>query len=108
MDLDRVRKKVEDGERVSDDELELLRREAQREGSAQARLSVAHALLKKGDAYSALALFEAARRDFPREVQAWLGLARALGALERYSDAERALLDALELNPSDPEALKGL
>src|SRR5690606_16591424 len=47
-------------------------------------------------------------RDFPRDLQCWLGLARAHVGLDRKGDAERALKEALALSPGDPEALKVL
>ncbi|MFP2896286.1 tetratricopeptide repeat protein [Corallococcus sp. 4LFB] len=51
---------------------------------------------------------QALRRDFPRDLQVRLGLARALLGLERHREAEAELREALVLSPGDPEALKVL
>lgn len=107
-ELDKVRSKVEQGEPLSQAEFDVLRRAAQNEGTASLRLAVAHALLNANAPYEALPLLASLRRDFPRELQVPLGLARALVVLERYREAEDALRDALRLSPGDLEAIKGL
>lgn len=106
--LERLRRKVEAGEPLSDVELEALRDAARDTPGPTLRLAVAHALVNAGAEREALPLLESLRRDFPREVQVRLGLARALLGLERTGDAEAALYEALVLNPGDPEALKVL
>lgn len=106
--LEKIRRKVEAGEPLSDEELETLRRAAQDTPGPTLRLTVAHALVNAGAEREALRLLESLRRDFPQEVQVRLGLARALLGLERPGDAEAALREALLLNPGDPEALKVL
>jgi tetratricopeptide (TPR) repeat protein len=106
--LEQLHRKVEAGEPLSEAELEALRLQAQREPGPTPRLALAHALVNAGAEREALRLLEALRRDFPREVQVRLGLARALLGLERPAEAEAALREALALNPGDPEALKAL
>lgn len=107
-DLERLRRKVEAGETLSDAELAALRDAARDAPGPTLRLAVAHALVNADAEREALPLLETLRRDFPRDVQVRLGLARALLGLERTGDAEAALSEALVLNPGDPEALKVL
>jgi tetratricopeptide (TPR) repeat protein len=106
--LEKIRRKVEAGEPLSDEELETLRSAARDTPGPTPRLAVAHALVNAGAEREALRLLESLRRDFPQEVQVRLGLARALLGLERPGDAEAVLREALVLNPGDPEALKVL
>jgi len=106
--LEQLRRKVEAGEPLTDAELEALRSAAHGTPGPTLRLTVAHALVNAGAEREALPLLETLRRDFPREVQVRLGLARALLGLERPGDAEAVLREALTLNPGDPEALKVL
>lgn len=106
--LERVHLKVEQGETLSDDEWRLLRAAAQASDGPTPRLYLAHALSNAHEERQAIELFGVICRDFPKEVQAHLGLARALMALERHSEAERALKHAVALSPKDPEALKVL
>ncbi|HZI10038.1 MAG TPA: tetratricopeptide repeat protein [Myxococcus sp.] len=107
-ELERLRRKVEAGEALSDAELALLREEAQRTAGPAPRLAVAHALVNAGAEREALPLLEALRRDFPKDVPVRLGLARALLGLERHGDAEALLREALDQEPGDPEVLKVL
>ena len=106
--LERIRRKVEAGEPLSDAELEVLRTAARNTPGPALRLAVAHALVNAGAEREALRLLETLRRDFPQDVQVRLGLARALLGLERPGDAEVVLREALVLNPGDPEAQKVL
>jgi tetratricopeptide (TPR) repeat protein len=108
MSLARIQSKVWSGERLTDAELDELSRAAQREGGPTLRTTVAQALLNADHTQQALTLLEAARRDFPREVQVHLALGRALASLERWADAEAPLRRALELQPNDPEPMKAL
>lgn len=108
MELERIKHKVWAGERLSDEELAALERQAQREGGPVWRTTVAQALINADAAAQAIPLLEAVRRDFPKELQAHLALGRALVSLERWSDAEAPLRRALELNPDDPEPMKAL
>lgn len=108
MELDRIRRKVEAGERLTDAELERLRTAAQRQPGPTLKLAVAHALVNAGQEQSALALMARLVRDFPHDLQCRLGYARTLMTLERKPEAERALQQAVALSPDDPEALKVL
>ncbi len=106
--LERLRRKVEQGEALTDKELDELRDAARAQPGPVLRLAVAHAMMNGGEERTALPLLEALVRDFPRDLQAWLGLARALLSLDRKAEGERALKEALGLSPTDPEALKAL
>ncbi|HVE86920.1 MAG TPA: tetratricopeptide repeat protein [Myxococcales bacterium] len=105
-ELLRVRGKVERGEPLSPGEREALERAAASSDGPTLRLAVAQSLLNDGAEREALRLLERLVRDFPRDLQAHLGHARALAGLERYAAAEQALKGALALSPEDPEALK--
>ncbi|RKH19673.1 tetratricopeptide repeat protein [Corallococcus sp. CA047B] len=107
-ELERLRRKVEAGDVLTDAELDALRAEAAQRPGATLRLTVAHALVNADAEREALPLMQALRRDFPQDLQVRLGLARALLGLERHRDAEAELRDALVLSPGDPEALKVL
>lgn len=104
----RIRRKVEAGEPLADAELDRLRAAAQAQPGPLLRLAVAHALINVGEDHTALPLLERLVRDFPRDLQAWLGLARAQLSQDRRGDAERSLKEALALSPGDPEALKAM
>lgn len=106
--LENLRRKVEAGETLSDAELTALREAAAGSEGPTLWLAVAHALVNAEAEREALPLMERLRRDFPRELQVRLGLARALLGLERNGDAEEVLREALVLNPGDPEAIKVL
>ncbi len=106
--LESLRRKVEAGESLSDSELAALREEAAGSQGPTLWLAVAHALVNAEAEREALPLLERLRRDFPKDLQVRLGLARALLGLERHGDAEEALREALVLNPGDPEAIKVL
>lgn len=106
--LDRIRLKVWNGEKLSDDELTALRLAAQREGGPVLRTTVAQALINADAVAQAIPILEAVRRDFPRDIQAHLALGRALISLEKWKEAEAPLNRALELNPGDPEPTKAL
>jgi tetratricopeptide (TPR) repeat protein len=107
-ELERIRRKVEAGESLSDAELDLLRAEARRTPGPALRLAVAHALINAGAEREALPLLETLRRDFPRDVPVRLGLVRALLGLERHGDAEALLREVQAQEPDDPEVLKVL
>jgi Flp pilus assembly protein TadD len=72
------------------------------------KLSLAHALLSRGDIAQARTLTEAAVRHDPAKARAFVQLgAIDLVARDRLA-AEAALLRALELAPNDPDALRNL
>ncbi|MBX5484105.1 MAG: tetratricopeptide repeat protein [Myxococcaceae bacterium] len=104
--MERIRRKVETGEVLTGPELDRLRAAAQVQPGPTLRLTVAHALINAGEERTALSMLERIVRDFPRDLQAWLGLARAQLGLDRKAEAERSLEAALALSPGDPEALK--
>jgi tetratricopeptide (TPR) repeat protein len=106
--LESIRRKVEAGETLSEAELEALRTAASGSAGPTLWLAVAHALVNAGAEREALPLLERLRRDFPKDLQVRLGLARALLGLERHGDAEGVLREALVLSPGDPEAVKVL
>lgn len=106
--VERIQKKVEAGERLEDAELEVLKQAATREGGPQLRTAVAQALLNADAVLEAVQVLEAVKRDFPTSVHVHLALGRAAISQERWSDAEVALLDALRLQPDDPEVLTAL
>lgn len=108
MELQRIQEKVWNGEVLSDSELSALQRAAQQQGGPILRTTVAQALINADAVTQALPILEAVRRDFPRDVQVHLALARALISLEKWNEAEGPLKQALSLNPSDPEPMKAL
>ncbi|GEM_PF-905287 len=100
--------KVEDGEPLSDAELEALSAYARKDGGRVLRTAMAQALLERDAVQDAMAVLDALSRDFPHDVQVALARARAYVSQERYGEAEAPLQHALRLNPGDPEALKAL
>lgn len=106
--LSRVRKKVEDGQELEGDELAALESAAREHSGPTLKVAYAQALLNADAAERALRVLIGVRRDFPRDVQALLAMARALISLERWSPAEKALDELLRVNPNDPEAFKAL
>ncbi|MBL8956693.1 MAG: tetratricopeptide repeat protein, partial [Myxococcaceae bacterium] len=106
--ITRVRKKVEDGLELADDELAALEAAARESPGPTLKVAYAQALLNADAAAQALSVLEGVRRDFPKDTEALLGEARALIALEKYRPAEKALDELLKLNPKDPEAFKAL
>ncbi len=106
--LERARRKVEEGQELADDELEALEAAARNEPGPRMKVAYAQALLNADAAEEALRILVGIRRDFPRDVQGLLALSRALIALERWAQAEKALDELLKLNPDDPEGFKAL
>ena len=100
--------KVEDGEALSDAELDALSTYARKDGGRVLRTAMAQALLERDAVQDAMAVLDALSRDFPHDVQVALARARAFVSQERYGEAEAPLLHALRLNPGDPEAIKAL
>lgn len=106
--LERVRRKVEDGQELEGDELAALELAAREEPGPTLKVAYAQALLNADAADRALLLLVTIRRDFPKDGQAMLAMARALIALERWVPAEKTLDELLRVNPQDPEAFKAL
>ena len=100
-DLERIRRKVEAGEALSDAEWTTL-------SGAGLPLVAAHALSNADGDAAAFAAFERLWRERPADVRVQMGRARALAGLERYAEAEAALNDVLARHPDDPEVLKAL
>lgn len=69
----------------------------QRENARRARLALGWTELRAGHPESALAVF----KSLPEEAEALRGRAAALSALERHTEAIRALEAALALSPAD-------
>jgi Flp pilus assembly protein TadD len=74
-------------------------------------LAVAHNQLgflasQSGDSASAEKHFREAVRSAPRFTEAWVNLAATLGLESRFSEAEQAVASALQLEPSNPQALQ--
>jgi tetratricopeptide (TPR) repeat protein len=103
-----LEKKVEAGDTLTPEELAQLEQAAKEEPGVKPRLLVAHALINQDSCREALTLLENLERDFPKDAQVPFARARALAAMERYTDAEPALTRALALQPNDPEAMKAL
>ena len=107
-ELQKVRQKVEAGEKLSDAELDLLRTAAQAEPGAALKVALAQALLNADVPGQALRLLETLHRDYPHDTEVLLAQARALFALERWADAETPLQQLLKLQPNDLDALNAM
>lgn len=83
-----LEKKIEAGDTLTAEELLELEQAAKNEGGVKPRLLVAHALINQDSCREALILLENLERDFPKDAQVPFARARALAAMERYSDAE--------------------
>jgi tetratricopeptide (TPR) repeat protein len=108
VELERIQKKVESGEPLDEAEFAALERAAREEGGPLLRTAVAQALINADEVVEAVRLLESVRRDYPTNLHVHLAFGRAAASLERWSDAERALHQALELQPDDPEVLTAL
>jgi tetratricopeptide (TPR) repeat protein len=108
VELERIQKKVESGEPLDEAEFAALERAAREEGGPLLRTVVAQALINADEVVEAVRLLESVRRDYPTNLHVHLAFGRAAASLERWSDAERALHQALELQPDDPEVLTAL
>ncbi|MBS1148744.1 MAG: tetratricopeptide repeat domain protein [Myxococcaceae bacterium] len=106
--LERLLEKIEDGDALTDAELEQLSSFVRKDGGRVLRTALAQALLNADAVSEAMAVLEALERDFPHDVQVALARARAFVSQERYAEAEAPLQHALRLNPGDPEATKAL
>jgi tetratricopeptide (TPR) repeat protein len=108
VELERIQRKVEAGERLDDAELDELKRAASRDGGPQLRTAVAQALINADAVIEALQILEQVKRDFPTSVHVHLALGRASISMEKWPEAEQALRDGLAIQPEDPELLTGL
>ncbi|MBM4784222.1 MAG: tetratricopeptide repeat protein [Archangiaceae bacterium] len=108
VEIERIQKKVEAGEKLEDSEFEALKHAATQAGSPQLRTAVAQALLNADAVIEALQLLETLKRDFPTNMHVHLAIGRAAISQEKWGDAEAALLEGLRLQPDDPEILTAL
>ncbi len=101
--------RVEEGSRLSDPDLDRLRAAcARRPESADWWLCLAHALVNGDQAGEALRVLERAAALQPGAILVPLAQARALGALERYAEAEALLKGVLASSPAHADALRAL
>lgn len=105
--LTRVRLKVEKGDRLTDDELELLVTAAA-DNTLTSRMALAHAMVNNDLGRDALGIVENLVRDHPRNADVMMLQARALVSIERWAEAEPVLRAAAVLRPDDQEILKAL
>ncbi len=106
--LERLLEKVEDGETLTDAELDQLSAYARKDGGRVLRTAVAQALITRDAIAEGMAVLDGLARDYPHDVQVALARARAFVSQERYAEAEAPLQQALRINPGDPEAMKAL
>jgi tetratricopeptide (TPR) repeat protein len=106
-ELIRVRLKVERGDRLSDDELELLVTAAA-DNALSSRMALAHAMVNNDLGRDALGIVENLVRDYPRNADVMMLQARTLVSIERWAEAEPVLRAAALLRPDDQEILKAL
>jgi tetratricopeptide (TPR) repeat protein len=97
--LQRLRRRVQRGEPLSEAEMRRLRTAADVEGGAALRITLGLALSNAGSDAEALSVLAAAGRS--GEPAASLARARALVRAGRLEDAERALADAILAHPRD-------
>src|SRR5215469_274412 len=97
--LQRLRRRVQRGERLSEAEMRRLRTAADTDGSAAVNITLGLALSNAGSDVEALSVLAATGR--PGEPAASLAQARALVRAGRLADAERVLADAALAHPRD-------
>jgi tetratricopeptide (TPR) repeat protein len=101
--------KVEEGEPLTEPELKALSQEVERQpGNLDWLLCLAHALVNSERPAEALRVAERAAQIKPGEPLVLLARARALGALERFSEAERDLRQVLSRYPGHADAMRAL
>jgi Flp pilus assembly protein TadD len=83
-----------------DGELESLRKELKETPTETSALRLGELLLKKGASDEALATFNRALEMNPRSLEAKIGRGVALGGIGETEKAEKALREALPLNPN--------
>jgi Tetratricopeptide repeat len=104
--LQRLRRKVHRGERLSEAELRRLRTAADVEGGPALNITLGLALSNAGSDAEAISVLAAA--GHPAEPAAAQARARALVRAERLAEAERVLGEAVASHPRDTELRKGL
>ena len=73
---------------------------------AIARNQIGYLAVRSGDAESAEKDFREAVDASPAYTQAWINLAAALAMQSKISDAQRAIANALKVDPRNPDALE--
>lgn len=101
-DVTSLRRKVESGEVLTEQELRAL----DADGGFEARVVRAQALINADQDGEALRVLDALSRERPRDPEVLLARTRALSGLQRYADAEQSARVLLTVNEGDPEALK--
>lgn len=107
--LDSLVTRVEEGDALTKEELELIGREVERRpDSLDWRLCLAHALINSDQPHRALEVLKFEGADTMREILLHMARARAFGALERYAEAEVELKKILQIYPGHADALRSL
>ena len=107
--LDSLVTRVEEGDALTQEELDVIGREVQRRpDSLDWRLCYAHALINSDMPHRALELLKFEGADSMHEILLHIVRARAYGALERYAEAEAELKKILRIYPGHADALRAL
>lgn len=109
FELDALVARVEAGDALTEAELDRLGREVQaRPQSLDWRLCLAHALVNSDLPHRALEVLRFEGATGMHEILLHIVRARALGALERYGEAEAELRKILRIYPGHADALRAL
>ena len=109
FELDALVARVEEGEALSERELDRIGREVRaRPESLDWRLCFAHALINSDLPHRALEVLRFEGASGMHEILLHIVRARALGALERYGEAEAELKKILRIYPGHADALRAL
>lgn len=109
FELDALVARIEAGESLTEAELDRLGREVQaRPQSLDWRLCLAHALINSDLPHRALEVLKFEGAEGMHEILLHIVRARALGALERYGEAETELKRILRIYPGHADALRAL
>lgn len=107
-ELERLQRKLEQGEPLSPDELGFLERSARSEPSVLLRLCLAWAWLNDGREKEALESLRRLHRVYPVDGRVARALARTYATLGRSFEAETTLLASLRQDPGATETLRAL
>ncbi len=109
FELDALVARVEEGEALSERELDRIGREVRaRPESLDWRLCFAHALINSDLPHRALEVLRFEGASGMHEILLHIVRARALGSLERYGEAEAELKKILRIYPGHADALRAL